>query len=30
MDEGRVVVNGLTMDILDNEELLTKNGLEKT
>jgi cobalt/nickel transport system ATP-binding protein len=29
MDEGRVVADGLTMDILKNEELLTAHGLEK-
>jgi cobalt/nickel transport system ATP-binding protein len=29
MDEGRVVANGLTMEILENEELLTAHGLEK-
>ena len=29
MDEGRVVADGLTMDILENEELLTAHGLEK-
>ena len=29
MDEGRVVADGLTMEILDNEELLTAHGLEK-
>jgi len=29
MDEGRVVTDGLTMEILENEELLTAHGLEK-
>ncbi|WP_345307135.1 energy-coupling factor ABC transporter ATP-binding protein [Candidatus Villigracilis saccharophilus] len=29
MDEGQVVADGLTMDILENEELLTAHGLEK-
>ncbi len=29
MDEGRVVADGLTMDILEDEELLTAHGLEK-
>ena len=29
MDEGRVVADGLTMEILNNEELLTAHGLEK-
>jgi len=29
MDEGRVVADGLTMEILVNEELLTAHGLEK-
>ncbi|MDO9300242.1 MAG: ATP-binding cassette domain-containing protein [Anaerolineales bacterium] len=29
MDEGRVVADGLTMEILENEELLTAHGLEK-
>ena len=29
MDEGRVVADGSTMEILDNEELLTAHGLEK-
>jgi len=29
MDEGRVVADGLTMKILDDEELLTAHGLEK-
>lgn len=29
MDEGRVVADGLTMEILDDEELLTAHGLEK-
>ena len=29
MDEGHVVVDGLTMEILENEELLTAHGLEK-
>jgi energy-coupling factor transporter ATP-binding protein EcfA2 len=30
MDEGRVVVDGLTMEILGNETLLTTHGLEKS
>lgn len=29
MDEGRVVADGVTAEILDNEELLTAHGLEK-
>jgi cobalt/nickel transport system ATP-binding protein len=29
MDEGRIVADGLTKDILENEELLTAHGLEK-
>jgi hypothetical protein len=29
MDEGQVVADGLTMEILDYEELLTMHGLEK-
>jgi cobalt/nickel transport system ATP-binding protein len=29
MDEGRVVADGLTVEILENEELLTTHGLEK-
>jgi len=29
MDEGRVVADGSTMEILDNEKLLTAHGLEK-
>lgn len=29
MDEGRVVADGLTMEILDDEKLLTEHGLEK-
>ena len=29
MDEGRVVADGLTMKILEDEELLTAHGLEK-
>ena len=29
MDEGRVVADGLTMEILDDEKLLTAHGLEK-
>ena len=29
MDEGQVVADGLTMEILENEELLTADGLEK-
>ena len=29
MDEGRVVADGLTMEILENEELLIAHGLEK-
>jgi cobalt/nickel transport system ATP-binding protein len=29
MDEGRVVANGLTSEILENEELLNAHGLEK-
>jgi cobalt/nickel transport system ATP-binding protein len=29
MDEGRVVADGLTMEILENEELLTAHGLER-
>jgi cobalt/nickel transport system ATP-binding protein len=29
MDEGRVVADGLTMDILEDEPLLTAHGLEK-
>ena len=29
MDEGRVVADGLTSEILENEELLTAHGLEK-
>jgi cobalt/nickel transport system ATP-binding protein len=29
MDEGRVVADGLTMEILENEEFLTAHGLEK-
>jgi energy-coupling factor transporter ATP-binding protein EcfA2 len=29
MDEGRVVADGLTIEILDDEELLTAHGLEK-
>ena len=28
-DEGSVVADGLTMDIFENEELLTTHGLEK-
>jgi cobalt/nickel transport system ATP-binding protein len=29
IDEGRVVADGLTMEILENEDLLTAHGLEK-
>jgi cobalt/nickel transport system ATP-binding protein len=29
MDEGRVVADGFTSEILENEELLNTNGLEK-
>jgi cobalt/nickel transport system ATP-binding protein len=29
MDDGQIVANGLTMDILEDEELLTAHGLEK-
>ena len=29
MDDGNIVADGLTMDILDDEELLTAHGLEK-
>jgi len=29
LDEGRVVTNGLTMEILENKELLTAHGMEK-
>ena len=29
MDEGRSVADGLTMEILENDELLTTHGLEK-
>jgi cobalt/nickel transport system ATP-binding protein len=29
MDEGRVVADGLTREILENEDLLTAHGLEK-
>jgi hypothetical protein len=29
MDEGRVVADGLTSEILDDEELLNAHGLEK-
>ncbi len=29
MDEGQVVADGLTMEILENEELLNAHGLEK-
>ena len=29
MDEEQVVADGLTMEILENEELLTAHGLEK-
>jgi cobalt/nickel transport system ATP-binding protein len=29
MDEGQVVADGLTKEILENEELLTAHGLEK-
>ncbi|MDD2922782.1 MAG: energy-coupling factor ABC transporter ATP-binding protein, partial [Anaerolineales bacterium] len=29
MDEGRIVADGLTIDILDDENLLTAHGLEK-
>jgi energy-coupling factor transporter ATP-binding protein EcfA2 len=29
MDEGQVVADGLTMEILEDEELLTAHGLEK-
>jgi cobalt/nickel transport system ATP-binding protein len=29
MDEGRIVSDGLTMELLDNEELLEAHGLEK-
>jgi cobalt/nickel transport system ATP-binding protein len=29
MDKGRVVVDGLTREILENKELLTAHGLEK-
>ena len=29
MDEGQVVADGLTMNILEDEELLTAHGLEK-
>jgi ABC-type branched-subunit amino acid transport system ATPase component len=29
MDEGQVVADGLTMEILENEELLTAHGLVK-
>jgi len=29
MDEGRVVADGLTMEIFENEELLNAHGLEK-
>jgi len=30
MDEGRIVADGLTMEILENEELLETHGLERT
>jgi hypothetical protein len=29
MDEGQVIADGLTMEILENEELLTAHELEK-
>ncbi len=29
MDDGNIVADGLTMEILENEELLTAHGLEK-
>ena len=29
MDEGNIVADGLTMEILENEELLTAHGREK-
>jgi cobalt/nickel transport system ATP-binding protein len=29
MDDGRIVADGLTMEILENEELLTAHGPEK-
>jgi cobalt/nickel transport system ATP-binding protein len=29
MDEGQIVADGLTMDILDDEDLLVLHGLEK-
>jgi hypothetical protein len=29
MDDGNIVADGLTMDVLENEELLTAHGLEK-
>ena len=29
MDDGNIVADGLTMDILEDEELLTAHGLEK-
>jgi len=29
MDDGQIVADGLTMDILEDEELLTVHGLEK-
>ena len=29
MDDGRVLADGLTMEILEDEELLTAHGLEK-
>jgi energy-coupling factor transporter ATP-binding protein EcfA2 len=29
MDEGRVVADGLTMEILEDEELLNAHGLER-
>jgi cobalt/nickel transport system ATP-binding protein len=29
LDEGRVVADGLTMEVLENAELLTAHGLEK-
>jgi energy-coupling factor transporter ATP-binding protein EcfA2 len=29
MNDGNIVADGLTMDVLENEELLTAHGLEK-
>jgi hypothetical protein len=29
MDDGQIVADGLTMEILDNKELLNAHGLEK-